>query len=138
MNHSRAFIAGLAFPAVLLPVVYLILNQTGLMVAISLPLQFQPLFLPIIFGFWNVLYFAIGRRNPVKAKNSRLWVTGIILGLIMASFVVFVSELPELIFGITGGSPYLPLIIAPVIYGLIWRYVVNSINNLVGLQDFSD
>ena len=138
MNHSRAFIAGLAFPAVLLPVVYLILNQTGLMVAISLPLQFQPLFLPIIFGFWNVLYFAIGRRHPVKAKNSRLWVTGIILGLIVASFVVFVSDLPELIFGITGGSNYLPFIIAPIIYGLIWRYIVNSINNLVGLQDFSD
>ena len=138
MNHSRAFIAGLAFPAVLLPVVYLILNQTGLMVAISLPLQFPPLFLPIIFGFWNVLYFAIGRRHPVKAKNSRLWVTGIILGLIVASFVVFVSDLPELIFGITGGSNYLPFIIAPIIYGLIWRYIVNSINNLVGLQDFSD
>lgn len=138
MNHSRAFIAGLAFPAVLLPVVYLILNQTGLMVAISLPLQFQPLFLPIIFGFWNVLYFAIGRRHPVKAKNSRLWVTGIILGLIVASFVVFVSDLPELIFGITGGSNYLPFIIVPIIYGLIWRYIVNSINNLVGLQDFSD
>ena len=138
MNHSRAFIAGLTFPAILMPIVYIILYQTGLKAALSLPLQFSPLFLPIIFGFWNVLYFAIGRRNPVKAKNSRLWVTGIILGLIMASFVVFVSELPELIFGITGGSPYLPLIIAPVIYGLIWRYVVNSINNLVGLQDFSD
>jgi len=135
MTYIKAFISGLAFPATILPIAYAILFFSGNLAVIHMPLYFFPLFLPLIFGVWNILYFAIGDRCPVKNRSLRLWVTGIILGFLVALFGVFVIGLPNLLFGFTGLLQYLPLIIAPIIYGLIWRYVVGNLNELVGLVD---
>lgn len=134
--YVKAFIAGLAFPATILPVFYLVLYLVGHSSVRNLPLQFMPLFSPMLFGLWNVLYFVIGKRCPVKNRHSRLWTTGASLGFLAALLGVFVIKLPELLFGFTGILNYLPLITAPIIYGLIWRYIVSYLNEVVGLKDW--
>jgi len=134
--YIKAFIAGLAFPASLLPIVYAILYVSGHRAVINVPLQFFPLFLPLVFGVWNILYFAMGKCCPVKGRYLRLWVTGAILGFLVALLGVFVIGLPTLLFGFTGALRYLPLVIVPILYGVIWRYIVGNLNELVDLKDW--
>lgn len=130
----KVFIAGLTFPATILPFIYSFLFLSGNNAVINIPVQFIPHYLPIIFGLWNMLYFALGENNPIKNKNMRLWAWGALLGLIAALIGIFIIGLPELLYGLTGPLKYLPLIVVPVFYGLIWRYVVSSLNNLLGLE----
>ena len=134
--YIKIFIAGLAFPAAVLPFVYSLLILSGHSAGEMFPLQFIPHFLPIIFGLWNMLYFAIGEKCPIKKKSTRLWVWGALLGFIAALCGVFMIGLPELLFGLTGALQYLPLIIIPILYGFIWRYIVSAINDLLGLQEW--
>ena len=136
MKLLKAFIAGLAFPATLLPIVYLILYLSGHSEVRSQPLQFMPLFIPIVFGLWNIIYFAIGEKCPVKNKSMRLWIWGALLGLLVALIGVFIIGLPKLLFGFTGSMQYLPLIVVPIIYGLIWRYIVSVLNSLLSLEEW--
>lgn len=133
--NIKAFAAGAVFPTAVLPFVYAILFFFGHAGVHSAPLQFMPLFLPIIFGLWNVLYFKIGGRCPVKSRSSRMACHGALLGLMAALFGVFLFGIPELIFGITGGLRFLPLVFVPILYGLIWRFIVGPLNNLFGLED---
>lgn len=133
--YLKAFVAGLAFPATLLPFIYSILYFSGHSAVKDLPLQFIPHFVPIIFGLWNIFYFTIREKCSIKNRNVRLWVWGALLGFIGALIGVFLIGLPELLFGLTGVLQYLPLIGAPIFYGLIWRYIVSSLNDLLGLED---
>ena len=134
MDKLKAFIAGLAFPATVLPIVYTILYLANHDAVVSLPLQFIPLFLPLVFGLWNMLCFMFGDRCPIKNKSAHLWFTGASLGLLVALVGVFIIGLPELLFGWTGTMQYLPLIFVPIVYGLIWRYIVGYLNDLFGLS----
>ncbi len=134
--YIKIFIGGLAFPATLLPFVYSLLIFSGHSAAITIPLQFIPHFLPILFGLWNMLYFVIGEKCPIKNRNIRLWGWGALLGFIAALSGVFMIGLPELLFGLTGALQYLPLIIIPILYGFIWRYIVSAINDLLGLKEW--
>ena len=135
MKHIKAFIAGLAFPATLLPIVYSVFYVSGLQSLRTYPLQFAPLFAPLIFGFWNVLYFMIGARCLGKNQNARLLATGACLGFLLADIGVFGLKLPGLLFGWSDARQYLPLIGAPILYALIWRYIVKYLNELAGLDD---
>lgn len=136
-KFSKALIAGLAFPACLLPFVYTFLYfVTGKPVQ-ELPLQFIPLYLPIIFGFTNVIYIWIGERFPITSINLRLWVTGASLGLIIAIIGVFVIHISTLVFGFTHGFQYLPIILIPIIYGAIFRYIIKWLNYLLEISSDS-
>ncbi len=136
MKHIKAFIAGLAFPATLFPFVYSVFYMSGLQsLRIHPKLQFAPLFVPLIFGFWNVLYFMLGARCLGKNQNARLLVTGACLGFLLADIGVFGLKVPGLLFGWSDARQYLPLIAAPILYALIWRYIVKFLNELVGLDD---
>lgn len=134
MNYVRAFLAGMAFPAAILPVVYSILYLSGHQEVRTLPLQFMPLLLPLVFGAWNILYFVVAERFPVRNSIRCLWAAGALLGFLVALVGVFVIGLPGILLGLTGPMQYLPLVVIPVFYGLIWRFVVGSLDRLVGLE----
>ena len=136
MKYVKAFIAGLAFPATVFPILYSGVYLGGQGEVRTVPVQFFPLFIPLVFGLWNDLYFLIGKRCPVRDRNVRLWAHGGILGFLAAVFGVFVIGIPALLFNVTGGIQYLPLVVVPIVYGLIWRYVVKYLNDLVGLDDW--
>ena len=136
MKTIKAFIAGLVFPATFLPFAYSTLFIMDMGEVRITPLEFFPLFVPIIFGLWNVIYWAIGERCTLKDRNKRLWFTGASLGVVVSLFGVFFLALPQLLFGFTGLMVYSPLLFVPIIYGLMWRYIVKHLNDLMGLQDW--
>ena len=83
-----------------------------------------------------MLYFAIGEKCPIKNRSIRLWGWVALLGFIAAWGGVFMIGLPELLFGLTDALQYLPLIIIPILYGFIWKYIVSAINGILGLKDW--
>lgn len=91
-------------------------------------------FVPLIWGIWNVLYFALFKRICRADKSRRLWTVGGLLGLLTAIYGVFWLHIPSII-GLPESLTYLPLIAVPLIYGFLWRFIVKALNDLLGLQD---
>lgn len=126
--------AGLTIPAVLMPFAYTILYKINVGQVQAEPFQFLPLFLPLVFGIWNVLYFSTLAKCPMKDRPQlRLWIWGAKLGLLVALLGVFVLHLPWHLFGITSSFKYAPLLIVPTVYGIIWRYGVGYLNKVLKL-----
>lgn len=126
-----AFAAGAALPALLLPFLLLVLGAAG-----ERALSQQPVFhfLPLIWGVWNVLYFDVCRRFLPGGRTARLLVTGGILGFLVALFAIVVLRIPQTI-GITGVWIYAPFVVAPVLYAVLWTWIVGWLNVKVGLKD---
>lgn len=132
----KEFIAGLSVPATLMPFVYATLYFTGPETVRTTPIEFLPLSLPIIYGLWNIVYFKIGKKCPIKSRSPRLFVHGATLGLMLALVGVFIIGLPKIVFNAQGLSYYAPLVVVPLLYGTIWRYLVGPVNNAVKLKDW--
>ncbi len=130
MKYAKAFIAGLTLPSVLLPIMLSIAINAGKPEVLSVYFLHQ---LPLIWGAWNVLYFLLFKRLSTN-RNARLMLTGAVLGFGVAVYGVFALDIPALI-GIEGLFRFLPLIIAPLIYALLWRFGVSPLNQLLGIQD---
>lgn len=125
----KAFIAGLVVPSVILPLILC----TALHVEKSQILMIPFLhFIPLIWGGWNVIYFLLFKHLSTDV-NGRLLITGAALGLIVAIYAVFQLDLPSQL-GLPGYMHYVPLVVAPVLYALLWRYAVKPLNTLLGLQ----
>ncbi|PIU88944.1 hypothetical protein COX58_02600 [archaeon CG_4_10_14_0_2_um_filter_Archaea_38_6] len=127
----RAYIAGLIFPATILSLALIVLNFAGLLFIIGIVPVYA---IPLIWGFWNVLYFAVGKKCQIKNQNKRLWATGATLGFLLALTLIFVLRIPAMI-GITGYLQIIPLVTATIIYGIFWRYIVKPLNRVLGLKD---
>ena len=130
MHHAKAFIAGMILPAFILPIVLLFAYAKGFdeftgVLTIHM--------LPLIWGAWNLLYFAFCREFLPGNQNMRLMLAGGILGLFVAIVGVFFLDVPAL-WGIPGIYGYLPLIIAPVVYAFLWAYVVKAFDEMLGLN----
>jgi len=134
-TNYKIFLAGLAPLGSILPFVYTFLYAFDLSSVRTLSLQFIPLYLPIIFGVWNVLYFHTLRKWFPRNQNRRLWIAGIILGFILGLVEVYVVKLPERALGMTGVMVYIPIFIAPVFFGALWRYVVKWFNAFFEIKD---
>lgn len=129
----KAFVSGLAFPAVFLPLAYtFIFFSEGR--ALPTPLQFIPMYIPIVFGIANMLYVRMSEGVPAANVNVGLWVAGAILGFVVAVVGVFILHVPTLIFvHLRPGLEYVPLIALPIVYGLIFRYIVKWLNKAIGV-----
>ncbi len=135
MNSKRllkAFIAGLTFPAVVLPLVYTMLYFNVRVVYTQHFLQFIPLFLPLTWGIANALFFYMHKGSSPRSTNNGLIVTGACLGFLVAVFGVFIAQVPAMLFG-KGNLIFAPLFIVPAIYAFLFRYVVKWLNKLIGV-----
>lgn len=131
MISIRAFIAGIALPSTLLPLGLYLLMGLGRTEVLAAPAIH---FIPFLWGIWNVLYFAFLRRFLPDNLDLRLFLTGAILGFFVAIFGVFWLKLPAIL-AFPENVYYAPLLILPVLYGILWRFIVKPINDLVGLTD---
>jgi hypothetical protein len=129
----KAFVAGMAFPAIFLPLAYTLLFYMEHHSLQQHPLQFIPLYLPIVWGIANAVFIELHDDSNKSNVNSGLWVTGVILGFLVAVFGVFVINIPIMIFGDMHGFEFAPLVILPIIYGLLFRYVVKWLNKLLAV-----
>ncbi len=126
----KTFAAGMLFPAVFLPLVYTVLYVLELHNMPSEPLQFIPMYIPILFGITNVLYMRLQESAATQDINLGFWITGAILGFVVAVFGIYVLHLPVIVFGLSGCMQLLPMLVVPVVYGAIFRYIVKRLNKI--------
>ena len=127
-------LAGMAFPALALPLIYTVLYFYNPALIQLHPLQFIPMYIPILFGITNILYLKMGYHFFINDENAKLWLTGACLGVIVAILGVFILKLPALVFGLNEGFQYLPLLFLPVVYGALFRYIVKFMNHALNVE----
>ncbi|MEX1013291.1 MAG: hypothetical protein WD595_07050 [Waddliaceae bacterium] len=131
MTNIRAFISGIVLPSILLPLIL------SVAVYLERPQLSEVLFvhyLPIIWGVWNIIYFAGLRESLPGSQDVKLMLTGLILGLLVAIVAVFFVDLPEAM-GLEGNAVYIPLVLGPILYAILWWLVVNPLNKIVGVEN---
>lgn len=128
----KIMLAGMGFPSFVLPLIYTALYSYDPSLIQANPLQFIPMYIPLLFGITNIIYIKMGSSH-IKNANHRLWIVGACLGFIVAIVGVFILKLPALVFGLSHGLQYLPLIFLPILYGLLFRYIVKALNKLLNL-----
>lgn len=130
-NSIKSFIVGSSLPATIWTFSYLgaahIKNPTD-----ALQTEIVPLVVPALFGIVNA------GVNLLPASSSasytiRMVVTGFLFGLGLALFGTFGLQLPQKLFGYSDDKKYQPLLIAPILYALIWGVAVNWLNRYFGL-----
>ena len=128
MMYVKAFLAGFLPPSLIWLTIRLSLTAWGC--GSEAPIVVQ--LVPVVWGMWNVLYFAYYRDFLPGSEEQRLIITGGSLGLLAAILGVFVFDAPAFR-GLTGNFVFLPLLIVPIIYAVLWRYAVKAVNTLFGL-----
>lgn len=132
-RYVKAFIAGMAFPGVALPLAYSALFMSKHQPLMHHPIQFIPMYLPLVWGLANMVYAKVyGNASPKKA-NVGYWVIGIVLGFIVAAVGIYALHLPHAVFGVTRQYELAPLVIVPIVYGLVFRYIVKWLNKVVAI-----
>lgn len=129
----KAFIAGMALPAFVIPIVYAFMFFQVRNPIARNALLFLPMFLPLAWGLANTLFVKLHNEAAGKNANNGLTITGACLGFLIAVFGVFIVRVPAVVFGKTDAWQYAPLIIVPIIYAILFRYVVKYLNKLVGV-----
>lgn len=129
----RAFVSGMAFPAVFLPLAYTCLYLMQHRHLTQHPIQFIPMYLPLVWGLANVINSKVNDEARGKSINKGLWTTGVCLGFAVAVIGVFKLHIPTMIFGHMRGFEFAPLIVLPIVYGLLFRYVVKWLNKAIAV-----
>lgn len=125
MHHFKAFVAGTVVPTIILPVAVFVLLRTGNESLLQVPLLH---FLPLIWGLWNAFYLAVLRNFLPKDENTQIAIAGAILGLLVALWGVFVSQIPGKLH--LDHLKWLPLIGASIVYAVVWRFIVKPLNRI--------
>jgi hypothetical protein len=131
MNLIKAFVAGVTIPSILLPFMLCLALAFGKSEILMVPFLH---FIPLIWGILNILYIVFFKRLFPGDVNTRLQVAGGVLGLLVAIYAIFHLDLPR-VFGSPEWLNYAPLIIAPILYAIVWRYLLKPLNTLLGLQN---
>lgn len=131
MKWLKAFIAGIVVPSIILPILVLILNYLGKTQVLTHPFLH---FIPVIWGLWNIFYFLYLKNVLPENQDTRLLITGAILGFLITFYGIFWLNIPQLI-GLPDQIRYLPLIVGPLLYAVLWRYLVKDLNNILYLKD---
>ncbi len=129
MKYLKIFIAGITFPSVLFP--FLILAAWAFEKSQYITNPFLH-FVPLIWGIWNILYFACFLKVLPENSTIRLLLVGGILGFLVAVFGVFGLNVSVLL-GLPKSLTYLPLILAPILYAIFWLFIVNPLTHLLGV-----
>ncbi len=130
MKYLKAFIAGIACPSTLLPFLLCLAVLADKPQVLSIPFLH---FIPIIWGIWNVLYIAFAKDTFPKDEIASMLATGAILGFIVAAVGIFWVNIPAIV-GIPQQYAYLPLLFGPILYSVLWLFIVRPLNNLLGLK----
>ncbi len=91
----------------------------------SIPYEIAPIIIPIMYGFFNVINVALQTKGY---SPNIAFVVGAIMGEIFSLIGRFGYDLPVLIFGFNKDNAYLVHLIAPILYGLIFRFPLQKIN----------
>lgn len=119
----RGFIIGSSLPATIWPLAGLGFASRDLPVG-TLDWLFLGLFFPVLFGVTN----AVTAMLPGRMGWAQMLGIGAIMGLVSASTGVFISDIPEIVYGLQGNRRYLVLLGGAAFYGLVWALPVRWMN----------
>jgi len=129
--HLRAYLAGVAFPTLVLPLFLVLFILGRLVYDIGIPIERVAVFplalLPILWGAWNALYFraGVGRAMPLGLHGAILFAVFAPFGYMMSHFVLNLT-LPF--------SLFLKLYpVGLIVYYFLWKYLVAFFNRALGL-----
>lgn len=131
MIYLKAFIAGIVVPSIILPILLFIAFYSGHPQILTIPFLHL---IPILWGVWNILYFAIFKQFLPGNITVRYLITGAVLGLIVALIGVFWLDIPTIL-GFPERYQYWPLILGPILYAILWWLFVKPLNAILGLKE---
>ncbi len=131
MKYIKMFIAGMIVPAVILPLLLFLAVLLGRSQILGIPFLH---FIPLIWGVWNILYFTLFTKMLPEYPKTRLLLAGGVLGFLIAAYGVVWLNIPALL-GFPKSFYYLPLLLGPILYALLWLFVVKPLNRLLGVQE---
>ena len=129
MRLIKIFMAGITFPSILLPCFIILFFENSQI--LTIPFIH---FIPVIWGIWNILYVKFFVEFFPGNSNLKLLISGAVLGLLIASYAVYVLNIPSLLEWPTSFT-YIPLFIGPILYVIFWLFIVHPLNQLVGVYD---
>ena len=130
MQHLKAFVVGSSFPVVIWPFFYLGVSSFHYPDA-KFSMDLVPVFLPFIFGFYNVVLLAIKRTWFASASMNYYLVAGALYGLGLSLYGNFVKDIPVDLFQLPDSAiQYLVIPVAILLYALVWRYIAGNLNRL--------
>jgi hypothetical protein len=142
--YLRAYLAGVFIPTLVLPLLLTVFIIARLVLKLPVPIEQAMIFpmaiVPSLFGLWNILWQVLHTRTSVS-----IGLHGSILPLLMAPIGAEVAHcLGVLEFGDSGATwfhalsaPYaliaLCFLAAMAGYYLVWKYIVGSLNRVLGI-----
>ena len=143
--YVRAYMAGIAVPTIFLLVILAGFVVLRLILRIPAPIEriivFPMAMVPNVFGLWNMLYLRLRqtRQISIGAWGALLPFVLAPLGATVACSLGFLSSSANGVqyFGVihaSYGLLALNFCIGVVIYYLGWKYLVNFLNRVVGIE----
>ncbi len=142
--YLRAYVAGIFGPTLVLPVVLSVFIVLRIAMRYPIPIEQALIFpmavVPSLFGLWNMLWLGSHGRT-----GAPIGLHGALLPVLMAPTGASVAVLLGVLQFQTGGVVWFQALnvsytlIAPcfiaalVIYYLVWKYIVGTINRILGI-----
>ena len=131
MRLFKAFLGGLLFPAAVLPAIVIWILIEGRK---DLLLLHEPIFLPWVWGVWNVFFVLFSKKLLGVEGAPRHFIWGAILGFLVACYGVFVLDIPALLH-FDSSNRLWPLLIMPIVYGFCWLVFVRPSSSRFGVHE---
>lgn len=129
--YLRAYMAGICIPTMFMLVIFTVFCVARFGYRVDVPLERAVVFplalVPNLWGVWNILYVALGRRFPLGLHGAMLPVILFPAALVIARTVV--GPFPS--FVTTVMSLAIPVVL--IIYYLVWKYIVGFLNQSLGI-----
>lgn len=132
-NTVKAMMSGMWFPGFFLPIAYSCMYYFHQEALQANPIQFAPLWIPVAFGVMNIFASACCKGCQACQCASRMWFAGILLGLAVAHVGIQYLNIPGVVLHLEGNYQYAPYVVLPIIYGIIFRYIVNWSNRIINI-----
>lgn len=133
-KYLRAYMAGIVVPSIVLLIGVTVFCIARYAYNFPVPLERLMIFpmavVPVLWGLWNMLFVASHSRTHLPIGFH-----GALLPLILGPLGMLLTSL--LNFSIPGFATHYFPIIAPIgliVYYLAWKYLVGSLNRIVGLS----
>lgn len=134
MRHLKAFVIGSSFPVVIWPFFYLGVSSY-LYPEAMFSMDLVPIFLPFIFGFYNVLILIIKRNWFARASMDYYLAAGAFYGLGLSLYGNFGKDIPVDLFQFPDTAiQYSVIPVAILLYALVWRYIAGNFNRLFDIE----
>jgi hypothetical protein len=131
-KYIRAFVAGSAFPIIVIPYTYI-----GLPLLLKpdsdITYQFDVWLVPILIGLLNVIFIRY-KNSWALSSVQKYWLFGAINGLFFSLLGTLLTNIPTDLFGLSDTTKFTMIPVAMILYGLIWRYIVRNINIMMNIE----